>query len=213
MEIKIFKPRIYFWNLWLIYVVFGSFFAIGLTFLSGVMNGIGKTNALSPIPFLSSEQFFPGLVFTLFAGFALMLLLIFNLGIGSSYGVSLLGIHIQKNFRKKLIPAGEIHSIQFISQDAARELLQSRLSEGQKQFFALDFSGYRNYTELHRYLSVPVSESRHGRSVAATVDVHGDMVLVELKDGTQHLLSPDDPQDFIAYASGVLASQPKFTSA
>jgi hypothetical protein len=212
---KEFLHRRSFKNVWIFFLVFGVFFVIGLIFLSGAMDGVGKTSGkliyVTQSIGISSQR----IVGLGFAGFSAFALAIFSwksfskrpLYIIRENQIVIRPVGIFPN--EKVFNFSEIQSVEKISGKEVEDITTRLMQDAEWDKWTLQLpSLVRNemkFMKLIQYCSVPITIEKvsvgSGGGVGVPVylktQTDGDFVFLSLKSGERYLLSPKNIDEFI----------------
>ncbi len=205
-----FAPRIYLKNLILFFVVFGIFWFVGLIFSFGFMNNVGNVtkgaallDKLSP---LGPAQNL-GLIIVLFSSVALFLVFFKGLAMGCYYMINEEGILISINWFKMLIHFDEVFEVKEID---GEEVEQTALTLRRAQRNVGNISGVmtsiKDYNDLIKYCTVPIVFNEGRRRMILSSNTAGRFILLEMKNGKKHWITPKDVDGFSAAISNYMKS-------
>lgn len=207
-----FVPRIYFGNMIFFYFFFSIFWFIGLIFLLGYFNDVGRVSVSFQVPGLSGAQTI-GLIFIGFSSSVILIMLFMNLAVGSYYAVDDNGIIISRHGFKTRILFNNIADIRKIDCKEAQQIVAKLRREQLGINIGRIFGSSKEFIDFIKYCTVPITleevQFRIGRKTfiremsmrllpkVIRARISGNFIFLTINSGKQHLLSPKDVDRFL----------------
>jgi len=211
-----FAPRTYFGNTIFFYIFFSIFWFIGLIFLLGFFNDVGRVSVSFQVLGLIGAQTI-GLVFIGFSSLVILMMLFMNLAVGSYYAVNDNGIIVSRHGFKTKISFDNITAVKKINYKEAQLIVNTL----RRQQLGIDITkalkSSKEFKDFIKYCTVPITleevKFRIGKKTfiremsmrllpkVIRVRTSGDFILLILSNNKKHLLSPKNINGFIGALS------------